>query len=158
MLLEECANLVAREARVEAHRLSRRSEGRRQALAVLVQAARAVAGTGPAVLLEREREQRTRLLLDGRLADLVYVPHLAEQEVAPFYAMQREVTNEEYAAFVAAGGYATPSLFDPEARPRLASYRDGTPSGDRMMSTGVPSARNGMSSSGRILAITPLLP
>jgi len=36
--------------------------------------------------------------------------------------------------------------------------RDGTPSGLRMMSTGVPSARNGMSSMGRILAMTPLLP
>src|SRR6266516_2232150 len=36
--------------------------------------------------------------------------------------------------------------------------RDGTPSGLRMMSMGVPSARYGMSSIGRILAITPLLP
>ena len=36
--------------------------------------------------------------------------------------------------------------------------RLGTPSGLRMMSTGVPSGRNGMSSTGRILAITPLLP
>src|SRR4029453_16237427 len=36
--------------------------------------------------------------------------------------------------------------------------RLGTPSGLRMMSTGVPSARKGMSSSGRILEMTPLLP
>ena len=36
--------------------------------------------------------------------------------------------------------------------------RLGTPSGLRMMSTGVPSGRNGMSSAGRIFAITPLLP
>ena len=36
--------------------------------------------------------------------------------------------------------------------------REGTPSGLRMMSTGVPSGRNGMSSWGRILATTPLLP
>jgi hypothetical protein len=36
--------------------------------------------------------------------------------------------------------------------------RLGTPSGFSTMSTGVPSARNGMSSSGRILLITPLLP
>ena len=36
--------------------------------------------------------------------------------------------------------------------------RLGTPSGLRMMSTGVPSGRNGMSSWGRILAITPLFP
>ena len=36
--------------------------------------------------------------------------------------------------------------------------RLGTPSGLRMMSTGVPSGRNGMSSAGRILAMTPLLP
>ena len=35
---------------------------------------------------------------------------------------------------------------------------DGTPSGLRMMSIGVPSARNGMSSTGSVLAITPLLP
>ena len=36
--------------------------------------------------------------------------------------------------------------------------RLGTPSGLRMMSTGVPSGRYGMSSCGRIFAITPLLP
>ena len=36
--------------------------------------------------------------------------------------------------------------------------RLGTPSGLRMMSTGRPSARYGMSSSGTILEITPLLP
>ena len=36
--------------------------------------------------------------------------------------------------------------------------RDGTPSGLRMMSTAVPSAMNGMSSIGRILEMTPLLP
>ncbi len=36
--------------------------------------------------------------------------------------------------------------------------RLGTPSGLRTMSTGVPSGMNGMSSAGRILAITPLLP
>ena len=36
--------------------------------------------------------------------------------------------------------------------------RLGTPSGLRTMSTGVPSGRNGMSSTGRILAMTPLLP
>ena len=48
--------------------------------------------------------------------------------------------------------------------PRWASrtwptfIRLGTPSGLRMMSTGVPSARKGMSSIGRILEMTPLLP
>jgi hypothetical protein len=36
--------------------------------------------------------------------------------------------------------------------------RLGTPSGLSTMSTGVPSGMNGMSSTGRILAITPLLP
>ena len=36
--------------------------------------------------------------------------------------------------------------------------RLGTPSGLRMTSTGVPSARNGMSSSGTILEMTPLFP
>ncbi len=36
--------------------------------------------------------------------------------------------------------------------------RLGTPSGLSTMSTGVPSGRYGMSSTGRILAITPLLP
>jgi hypothetical protein len=34
----------------------------------------------------------------------------------------------------------------------------GTPSGLSTMSTGVPSSRNGMSSTGRIFAMTPLLP
>ena len=36
--------------------------------------------------------------------------------------------------------------------------RLGTPSGFRITSTGRPSSRNGMSSSGTIFAITPLLP
>ena len=36
--------------------------------------------------------------------------------------------------------------------------REGTPSGLSMMSTGVPSARNGMSSSGRMREMQPLLP
>ena len=36
--------------------------------------------------------------------------------------------------------------------------RDGTPSGFSTMSTGVPSARYGMSSSGRTRETTPLLP
>src|SRR4026208_234654 len=50
------------------------------------------------------------------------------------------------------------------AQPRCVSriwpmfIRLGTPSGLRMMSTGVPSGRNGMSWLGRIFAITPLLP
>ncbi len=50
------------------------------------------------------------------------------------------------------------------AQPRWVSrtcptfMRDGTPSGFSTMSTGVPSSRNGMSSSGRILEMTPLLP
>ncbi len=36
--------------------------------------------------------------------------------------------------------------------------RLGTPSGFKITSTEVPSSRNGMSSSGTILEITPLLP
>ena len=50
------------------------------------------------------------------------------------------------------------------AQPRCVSriwptfIRLGTPSGFSRIWTGVPSARNGMSSTGRILAITPLLP
>ena len=36
--------------------------------------------------------------------------------------------------------------------------RRGTPWVFRMMSTGVPSGMNGMSSTGRILPMTPLLP
>ena len=36
--------------------------------------------------------------------------------------------------------------------------RDGTPSGFSTMSTGVPSAMCGMSSTGTICEITPLLP
>ena len=36
--------------------------------------------------------------------------------------------------------------------------REGTPSGLRQMSTGVPSSRKGMSSSGTMVATTPLLP
>ena len=50
------------------------------------------------------------------------------------------------------------------AQPRCVSriwptfMRDGTPSGLRTISTGVPSGRYGMSSSGRMRAITPLLP
>ena len=36
--------------------------------------------------------------------------------------------------------------------------REGTPRGLSTMSTGVPSAMNGMSSTGRIVEMTPLLP
>ncbi len=36
--------------------------------------------------------------------------------------------------------------------------REGTPKGFKMMSTGVPSGMKGMSSSGRIRLMTPLLP
>ena len=36
--------------------------------------------------------------------------------------------------------------------------RDDTPIGFNMMSTGVPSGKNGMSSSGKITLITPLFP
>ena len=36
--------------------------------------------------------------------------------------------------------------------------RDGTPNGFNMMSTGVPSGKNGISSSGIIRETTPLLP
>ncbi len=36
--------------------------------------------------------------------------------------------------------------------------REGTPSGFSTMSTGVPSAANGMSSTGTIVEMTPLLP
>ena len=36
--------------------------------------------------------------------------------------------------------------------------RDGTPNGFRIMSTGVPSSRNGISSTGTTCEITPLLP
>jgi hypothetical protein len=50
------------------------------------------------------------------------------------------------------------------AHPRWVSstwptfIRDGTPSGFSTMSSGVPSSRNGMSSTGRIFEMTPLLP
>jgi hypothetical protein len=50
------------------------------------------------------------------------------------------------------------------AQPRWTSricptfMREGTPSGLSTMSTGVPSSRYGMSSSGRIREMTPLLP
>ena len=61
---------------------------------------------------------------------------------------------------------AVPSISQPvlAIHPRWVSrtwpmfIRRGTPCVLRMMSTGVPSGRNGMSSAGRILPITPLLP
>jgi hypothetical protein len=55
-------------------------------------------------------------------------------------------------------------LLTPAAQPRCVSriwprfMRLGTPSGLSTMSTGVPSARKGMSSSGMIFETTPLLP
>src|SRR4051795_3355995 len=59
-----------------------------------------------------------------------------------------------------------PLIFQPAlaTHPRWVSriwpmfIRRGTPWVFRMMSTGVPSGRNGMSSTGRILPMTPLLP
>ena len=50
------------------------------------------------------------------------------------------------------------------AQPRCVSriwptfMREGTPMGFRMMSTGVPSGRKGMSSTGTTMEMTPLLP
>ena len=127
-LIESCAQRAAQEARLQAHRLSLRPEGRGEALALLQRAARTVEGTSQAALLERERLDRARLVEQEReLAMLVYVPAVGELDLAPFYALRTEVTNQEYKAFVEAGGYADRTLWDEEALPALAGFLDGTP-------------------------------
>jgi tRNA A-37 threonylcarbamoyl transferase component Bud32 len=128
-LLEACAVSAALAARVEAWRLFRVPERRTEALDVLQRAARAVEGTPPAASLERERADRARLLSDAALSPLVYVPEVRALDLEAFYICRVEVTNEEFRAFVSAGGYADPSLWDEEARPLLATFVDATPGG-----------------------------
>ena len=78
-------------------------------------------------------------------------------------------TGRGFGELIGAFGLTPPSPSSPKtpcaaAQPRCVSriwpmfIRLGTPSGFRITSTGRPSSRNGMSSSGTIFEMTPLLP
>jgi hypothetical protein len=84
-------------------------------------------------------------------------------------AFAPELLGEATGVGAAAVPFPLPLPFSPKtpraaAHPRCVSriwpmfMRDGTPSGFRTTSTGVPSSRNGMSDSGTIFEMTPLLP
>ena len=68
-------------------------------------------------------------------------PEQAPVELPSFYLGQTEVTNAEYARFVAAGGYATEAHWDPDGWAARASFTDrtGTP-GPATWSDGHPPA------------------
>ncbi|SHV72456.1 Uncharacterised protein [Mycobacteroides abscessus subsp. abscessus] len=99
------------------------------------------------------------------------------EDSSPVSSSSRAPSNTGVAVRVSAGAEVrsagrlaahsgSPSMFQPvlAIHPRWVSkiwpmfIRRGTPWVFRMMSTGVPSGRNGMSSTGRILPMTPLLP
>jgi hypothetical protein len=126
-LAERCALAVSETARRRAQTLFRSLETRRGALVVLAEAARVVEGSRASPVLLQERTHLELLAADRSLDGLVYVPNLGELNPSPFLISVYEVTNQEFQAFVAAGGYADADLFDPEARPLLTTFRDRTP-------------------------------
>jgi tRNA A-37 threonylcarbamoyl transferase component Bud32 len=119
-----CEARIVHDARRDAAELFLRPEGRARALEVLAEASRLVKAPELSDSLRRELAARARLA-DPRLAGLVFVPDVPELSVAAFYIQRSEVTNREFEEFTAAKGYEQPELWDPEARPLLASLRSG---------------------------------
>ena len=126
-LIEACAQSAAQVARLQAWRLFQRPETRGEALEVLQQAARTVEGTPYQALLLRERDHRARLVNERALEGLVYLPELRELQLEPCFLGRTEVTNEEFKAFVDAGGYQDDAWWDPEALPLRRGFLDATP-------------------------------
>ncbi len=126
-LAERCAQSVSDTARRRAQLLFSTVGTRREALAVLAEAARVVEGSQAVTVLLQERAHLELLTLDRSLDGLVYVPNLGDLNPSPFLIGANEVTNQEFLAFVNTGGYADPMLFDAEARPHLPEFHDQTP-------------------------------
>jgi formylglycine-generating enzyme required for sulfatase activity len=64
---------------------------------------------------------------DASFAGVVFVPEVAELGVEPCYAARTPVTNAEFKEFVDAKGYETEALWDADALPLIATFRDGCP-------------------------------
>lgn len=84
-------------------------------------AARQCLETAAALVPGGQVEQGLRILthdLDGAPPSLIHVPS--------FWIDRHTVTNRQYQRFVAAGGYAQASLWEPEAQPLIARFLDRT--------------------------------
>ena len=107
-------------------------------------------------------------LMVGCLPAISTSSHLAPSNTGVAISVEGRVVGRVFVSVPRIGGSPTssPLVDQPHraAQPRCVSstwptfIRDGTPSGLRITSTGVPSSMNGMSSSGRMREITPLLP
>ncbi len=122
---ERAARHVARQASLRALRLFEQPEGTAAGLDLLAETVRTLEGTAAAARLGAELAHRRALLRAPDRDHLIYVPAVAELGVRPFLIQRREVTNQEYLAFVADGGYEA-EWFSADARPHLPSFRDGT--------------------------------
>jgi tRNA A-37 threonylcarbamoyl transferase component Bud32 len=124
-LERDCEAQIVREARRVAATLWRRDDGRRQALAVLDQAAHLVVAPAESAALRRERAARAHLLDEPALEGLVFVPDAGELSIEAFYIARAEVTDGEFRAFIADRGYERLELWDDAARALLPTFRDG---------------------------------
>lgn len=127
-LRERAASALADEALRQAHLRARLEP--RSGLAPLEEALRELEGTRVVGSLRRELAARRRLLeLEPKvsLKGWVYLPQVSPHSAAPLAIQSHEVTNEEFARFVAAGGYTRRELWAPEALPLMERLRDATP-------------------------------
>ena len=123
-------------AQREAARLFLTPATRAGALALLEQTERLVR-PGPAEALASERRARSALLAEQAAERLVYLPRLLGGEVGGVYLQRFEVTNEDFAGFVRAGGYGDDSLWDEGSAGSAARLR-GAPQSWREGSYGDP--------------------
>ncbi len=93
-------------------------------------------------------------LADGTPVDIVLNPLGVPSRMNVGQVLE---THLGWAAKILGMKFATP-VFDGIKEKQIRGYLKGTPSGFNTMSTGVPSARNGMSSSFTMRATTPLFP
>ena len=78
-------------------------------------------------LLRAERRARARLRRDPDLAGLVLVPAHEELGTAPVLIQVSEVSNADFARFVAEGGYARDAWWEPAALALREGFRDACP-------------------------------
>jgi serine/threonine protein kinase len=125
-LEDECEQQVAMNAQREAALIVEKDPVK--ALGVLADAVKTLQNPELIARIKREVAARERLTRDPALsATLVYVPELPDLGVHGFYVMRTEVTNGEFASFVASGGYDPASGFwDEDALPLLGGFVDTT--------------------------------
>jgi hypothetical protein len=126
-LVEEIDRRITSDARAEAARLSLSARDAPRALDVLEAAASDVTSPGLADALRSEKRARARLS-DPELAGqgLIYFPPAPEAGGSNRACyMQRDlVTNEDFLQFVAGAGYDEIDLWDKEALPLRAGFKD----------------------------------